>query len=976
MKENSKLKLLLKRLLLTLAIVLTLTGVPSLENGNNFPFSAVTIEAATKLTAPTISSVTNTSTGVKLKWKKSSKATGYYVYRKTSSGSWKKIKTIKKNTTVSYTDKSAKNGTTYSYKVTAYSGKTTKSSAAKKITRVAVPTVSSLVSKSCVSLTAKVTSTKKMSGYQIQYSTTKSFGSSVVKISLSSGTSASKTVKGLTSGKKYYVRARAYKTVSGKKYYSAWSSAKAVKVSSTHSYSLTKTVAATCTADGYKQYTCSVCGSSYQDTLSATGHTAGAWETTKAATCTTAGTKVKKCTVCGTVVETATIAATGHTSSDWIVTKEATCTEAGTKVKKCTTCGAVLSTAAIAATGHSYTSEVTKEATCAETGVRTYTCSACGDTYTESISKTEDHDYQVTGSQTATCGSDGYTTYACSVCGDNYTETITATGNHTYELTDSQDATCSTSGYKIYTCSVCEDSYTETIAATGEHSYKVTESKDATCVEDRYITYTCSECEDSYTETITATGEHDYQVTANTEATYYTDGSITYTCSMCGNSYTETTEATGKAAAQTAYDDANETLSSAQTAYDEAKAALDEANEALTSAQNDEDDTETDLSAKQAAVTAAEEALADAQAALEAAQAEYEASDTGVQVLAAEEALAKAEEELETAEEKQALGSYAFFDWLGCEAAMEILETASDGIYDDDPHYTEYTIIGDPDDATSLTNLMNTIQYLEECNELRAANGVADLKVVPQLMAMAECNANASDILLGHSYQFNTGENWAANDGTAQYHDPFTQWYYDELAIIESGGTGNTGHYYTILAESNEFTGFAICSRDTTWKYNFSQTFSDSNAIEYYATIRPDCVWSDGSGDPVYTSYTVEEFSNLLDQYYAEVVTNPTNAVEEAEAALETAQSAAENDEAAVALAAAQETVTEAQAVLNTANEELESAQAAYTTAQSTVEEKQADVTEATAALTDAETALTKATEALEEAEEEMAKFN
>ena len=38
-----------------------------------------------------------------------------------------------------------------------------------------------------------------------------------------------KTVKNLKAKKKYYVQVRTYKTVSGKKYYSGWSSRKYVK---------------------------------------------------------------------------------------------------------------------------------------------------------------------------------------------------------------------------------------------------------------------------------------------------------------------------------------------------------------------------------------------------------------------------------------------------------------------------------------------------------------------------------------------------------------------------------------------------------------------------------------------------------------------------------------------------------------------------------------------------------------------------
>lgn len=62
--------------------------------------------------------VSNKSTNVKLTWKKSSKVTGYEVYRSNSkNGTYKKVKTIKNNT---YTDKKLKSKNTYYYKVRAY----------------------------------------------------------------------------------------------------------------------------------------------------------------------------------------------------------------------------------------------------------------------------------------------------------------------------------------------------------------------------------------------------------------------------------------------------------------------------------------------------------------------------------------------------------------------------------------------------------------------------------------------------------------------------------------------------------------------------------------------------------------------------------------------------------------------------------------------------------------------------------------
>ncbi len=67
-------------------------------------------------------SATNTSSGVKITWKPVSKCTGYRVYRKTENGSWKRLATVKGSTKSYYTDKTAKSGRKYIYKVVAYSG--------------------------------------------------------------------------------------------------------------------------------------------------------------------------------------------------------------------------------------------------------------------------------------------------------------------------------------------------------------------------------------------------------------------------------------------------------------------------------------------------------------------------------------------------------------------------------------------------------------------------------------------------------------------------------------------------------------------------------------------------------------------------------------------------------------------------------------------------------------------------------------
>ncbi len=184
------------------------------------------------LTAGKITSLTNVSGGVKIKWSKVSGASGYYIYRKTSSGSYTKIKKITSGSTVSYTDTAVKNknGKTYIYKVVPYKGNYTGSYTQRKTVRLVATSISGLKNSSSKKMTVKWSKKSSVTGYQIRYSTDSSF-SSYKTITLSGASRVSKTISGLTKGKRYYVRIRTYKTVSGTKYYSAWSSKKSVKIS-------------------------------------------------------------------------------------------------------------------------------------------------------------------------------------------------------------------------------------------------------------------------------------------------------------------------------------------------------------------------------------------------------------------------------------------------------------------------------------------------------------------------------------------------------------------------------------------------------------------------------------------------------------------------------------------------------------------------------------------------------------------------
>ena len=103
---------------------------------------------------------------------------------------------------------------------------------ATKAIRITVPSktkLSSASSPSAGKMKIKWKKNTKVTGYQIQYGRKRSL-SGAKKVTISKNTAISKTVKGLKKGKTYYVRIRSFKTVNGKKYYSSWSTKKAVAI--------------------------------------------------------------------------------------------------------------------------------------------------------------------------------------------------------------------------------------------------------------------------------------------------------------------------------------------------------------------------------------------------------------------------------------------------------------------------------------------------------------------------------------------------------------------------------------------------------------------------------------------------------------------------------------------------------------------------------------------------------------------------
>ena len=166
-----------------------------------------TTKTIKRLADPTVSSASNITAGVQVKWSKVTGATGYIVYRKNGSGSWNRVADIKSGSTVSYTDKTAKSGTTYTYTVRAYSGSTMGDwSSTKTIKRLANPTVSS-ASNITAGVQVKWAKTAGATGYVVYRKT--GTGSWSRLATIKSGSTTSYTDKSAKPGTNYSYTVRA-----------------------------------------------------------------------------------------------------------------------------------------------------------------------------------------------------------------------------------------------------------------------------------------------------------------------------------------------------------------------------------------------------------------------------------------------------------------------------------------------------------------------------------------------------------------------------------------------------------------------------------------------------------------------------------------------------------------------------------------------------------------------------------------------
>ena len=302
---------------------------------------------------------------------------------------------------------------------------------------------------------------------------------------------------------------------------------------------------ATCTEEGEKKFTCSICGDEKTEKVSATGHQHTEIRNKKEATCKETGYSGDTwCKDCGKkILSGQTIAKTENHSWDaGKVTTKATCTEEGEKTFTCSICGDK-KTEKISATGHQHTEiRNKKEATCKETGYSGDTwCKDCGKKILsgQAIAKTEDHSWnQGEITKEPTCKEEGEKTFTCTICGNTKTEKVSTTDHQHMEIRNQKNPTCKEAGYSGDTyCADCGVKIFsgQTIAKTKNHNWDGgVITTEPTCTERGEKTFTCTICGNTNTKKVNATGHSYGAYKVVKEPTNKRKGLKSKTCSVCG----------------------------------------------------------------------------------------------------------------------------------------------------------------------------------------------------------------------------------------------------------------------------------------------------------------------------------------------------------------------------------------------------------------------------------------------------------
>lgn len=327
--------------------------------------------------------------------------------------------------------------------------------------------------------------------------------------------------------------------------------------------------AATCTENGNRQRTCSLCGYTENEEIEAAGHD---WEdevtVDQEATCQRPGSQSIHCKNCDEQKDVESIPAIGHLFTHYVSDGNATCGKDGTMTASCDRgCGVSESivdegsSREVAHTPGEAVAEKIVPATCSQEGSyeSVVYCKVCGaeisreTVATEKLAHTEVKDPAVV----ATCTDPGLTEGShCAVCGEILVpqEEIPVLEHAFGEWEELTASGCTADGSRRRTCSVCGFVETEGTEAEG-HDWEedFTVDQEATCTESGSRSIHCKNCEavkDS--EAIPATGHAFTDYVSDNNATCHTDGTKTAVCDHgCGAQHTIVDEGSSQAITHT-----------------------------------------------------------------------------------------------------------------------------------------------------------------------------------------------------------------------------------------------------------------------------------------------------------------------------------------------------------------------------------------------------------------------------------------
>lgn len=224
-----------------------------------------------------------------------------------------------------------------------------------------------------------------------------------------------------------------------------------------------------CTVDGVRKRTCTVCGAPDEEITKSEGHKWGDLPTVEPA-CEEGGYDIKECSVCHETEKSNFKDALGHKVDNWGITKPETCTEDGEETGKCARCGA--DQTRTRPHKHIMTDWITDiEPKCGVRGHKYKECTRCKDGYEDEILNALEHqpgEWEV--DVEATCTKPGLDVIKCKLCGLDVDKLQTPIDSSNHKWGDWEivrDATSSQDGERKRTCERCDAEETKPIPATG-----------------------------------------------------------------------------------------------------------------------------------------------------------------------------------------------------------------------------------------------------------------------------------------------------------------------------------------------------------------------------------------------------------------------------------------------------------------------------------------------------------------------------